>query len=154
MCIKTEVLGRPGPEHQLFHGPLLPFLRFAVHLRWGKSIERLVIGRVHSDELPLQMRRQFGDLDAMFLGCSLHLFAIALRLRRFPEIQDAFVPARDLHALVAERCCPFANSVERVERRLIAGELCQKNTRSLDVGGHVSSPLNYRYLLTMPSRYS
>ncbi len=37
------------------HGPFLPRLRIAAHLRCCKSVEGLVIGRMHGDELALEM---------------------------------------------------------------------------------------------------
>ena len=51
----------------LLDRPLLPRLRVAAHLRRREAVEDRVVGRVHRDELPLQMGRELGDLDPVRL---------------------------------------------------------------------------------------
>ncbi len=122
--------------HHLLHRPFLALLGIAVHLGRRESVESLVIGRMHGHELSLEMRRQLGDLDAVLLGGTPHFIAIRLGFGRLLEIDEPWIPACDLHALVAERSRPFADRVERVERRLIARELRQKNRGSFYGLGH------------------
>jgi hypothetical protein len=106
-----------------------------------KAIERRVIGRMHRDELPLEMGREFGDLQTFLRQDALHLIAIGLRLRRLLQIEQPLVPGRDLHALEAEAGGPFGDRRQRVERRRVAGELSQENRRTFD-GFHGAAPFS------------
>ena len=88
-------LGRP--QH-LLDGPFLARLRIAAHLRCREGVEGLVIGRVHGDELALEMGRELGDLEPCF-DRALDLVAIGLAGRGLLEVEQPGVPGRDLHAL-------------------------------------------------------
>ena len=70
-----------GVKH-LLHRPFLPLGRLAMHLRRRKCVKRLVVGRVHGDELALQMGRKLGDREPVARGDSLEFVAIGLRLAR------------------------------------------------------------------------
>ncbi len=102
-----------------------------MHRRGREAVELAVIGRVHRDELALQMRRQLGDLDAGVRADALDLVAIGLRARRLLQVEQPSVPGRDLHALVAEPGGPFGDRLQRVERRGVARELRQEYCGSL-----------------------
>ena len=79
---------------------------------------------MHGDQLALQMGRELGDLRGRAAAHdALDLVAIGFGLGRLLQVEQARVPGRDLHALVAERGRPAADRVERIERRLVAGEL-------------------------------
>ncbi len=97
----------------------------------AKPSKAEIVDRIDRDELALQMRGKLGDLDAGVGADALDLVAIGLAGRRFLDVDQPAVPARNLDALVAEAGRPFGHSGERVERRLIAGELGEKDRRSL-----------------------
>ena len=129
---EAEVLrGLRGVEH-LLHRPLLPCLGVAANLGRGEAVEAGVVGRVHCDELALQVGREFGDLEAVLRERALDLVAVGLALGGVLQVEQAAVPARDLHALVAQAAGPTADGVERVERCRVAGELGQEDGRALD----------------------
>ena len=107
---QAEMLRGLGGVLDLLDRPFLPGLRIVVVLGRGERVEGGVIGRMHRDELALQMRRQFGDLDAGILADALHLVAIGLGLSRLFEIEQARVPGRDLDALVAQARPPIWRS--------------------------------------------
>ena len=58
-----------------------------MHFLRRESIERFVESRADGNQLPLKMRRQFGDRDAVLLGGSGDLVAIGLRGCRFLQIE-------------------------------------------------------------------
>ena len=60
---RPRLLRRLSPQLHLLDRPGLARLGVAAHLRRREAVERLVIGRMHGDELALQMGRQLGDLD-------------------------------------------------------------------------------------------
>src|SRR5579862_8744789 len=124
---------------QLFDRPFLAFDRIVADLGRGKAVETGVVSRMHGNQLPLEMGREFRDFEPVACERALHFVAIGLAFRSLVEIEDAPVPTRNLDALVAEASGPAGNGVERVERRGVAGELGQKNGRSLD-GLHRLSP--------------
>src|SRR5271165_7584792 len=101
--------------------PLLPLGWLASNLLGRESVERLVIGWVHRDELGREMTREFGDRKVMGFRGSGQFIAISLRLRRLADVDKAIDPSRNLNAFVAERGRPCAHSVERIERRRVAG---------------------------------
>ena len=72
------------------------------HLGRREGVQRLVIGRMHRDELTLQMGCDLGDLDAVVGGHTLQLVAIGLAFGRRLEIDETGIPSGNLHALVAE----------------------------------------------------
>ena len=53
-----------GPQH-LLHRPLLSRFWIALHGVRRERIERFVVHRMHCDELSLQVRTEFGDLNAV-----------------------------------------------------------------------------------------
>jgi hypothetical protein len=94
--IDAHVLRGLERHLDLLDRPFLPRLRIAAHLRRRKPVEGLVIGRMHGDELALQMGRQLGHLDAVVARDALEFVAIVLRRGRFLKIDQAPVPARHL----------------------------------------------------------
>ena len=134
---EPEMLRRLGGVHDLLDRPFLPRLWIVVVLRGSERVEAGVVGRMHGDELALQMRRKLGDLDAGVLADALHLVAIGFRAGRLVEVEQARVPARYLDALVAEARRPFGDRRQAVERRGITRELCEKYRGTLHRGRHV-----------------
>ena len=149
---QAQVTRRLGPFHHLIDRPFLALGGLAVDLLRREGVERLVVSRVDRDQLPLQMRRELGDRQTMARRCSLELVAIGLRRRGLGEIEQPVVPGRNLHALVAERRRPLAHARERIERRRVAGELRQKNRRTLDHASHDPLPRIARSSSAPPSR--
>src|SRR6185503_7269890 len=78
--------------------------------------------------------------DAVLLGDTLDLIAIGLGFGRLLDVEEAPVPARDLHALIAEAACPLADRFPGIEGLRIARKLSQENRRPLDVLRHSVSP--------------
>ena len=134
--LEAEMLRGLGRVLDLLDRPFLPGLRIVVVFRRGERVEAAVIGWMHGDELALQMRRQFGDLDAGVLADAFHLVAIGFGLGSLFEIEQPAVPARDLYALVAKARRPFGDRRQAVERGCIACELRQKYRRTLHRGRH------------------
>ena len=130
--VEAEIAARSRRELDLLGRPFLACLGVAAHLRRGESVERVVKDGIDRDQLALQMGRELGDLDPVLGGGALQLVAIGLALRGLLEVDEARVPGRDLHALVAERRRPAADRIEGVERRLVADELREEDRRSLD----------------------
>ncbi len=54
-----------GGQLDLLDRPFLPGFRVALHGRRREGVEGLVEGRVHGDELALEMGREFGDRETM-----------------------------------------------------------------------------------------
>ncbi len=72
--------------------PFLPLGRLPMNFLRREGVESVVIGRVHRDELALQMRRKLGDREAVALGDSGDLVAIGLGRGGLGEIEQAARP--------------------------------------------------------------
>src|SRR6266576_2881997 len=90
------------------------------------------------------MGRQLGDLEATLGEDALDLVTVGLALGSFREVEQAAVPAWDLHALEAEGGGPAGDGLQVVERRRIARELRQENGRPFDRPHRASSPVKAR----------
>ena len=129
---QPHALRRLQRHAHLLHRPLLPRLRVAAHLRRREAVEERVIGRMHRHQLPLQVRRELGHLDAVGLGHALDLVAIVLRGRRLLQVEELPGPGRHLHADIAAVGRPPGDPVPGVEGRRVAGELSEEQRRALD----------------------
>ena len=98
----------------------------------SKSVKRRVIGRVHRNQLTLQMSGQFGHFDAIGLCLSFELVAIGLGCGRLVQIEQARVPTGHLYALVSTIGGPFGDGLPGIERRVVACKLRQKQRRAFD----------------------
>jgi hypothetical protein len=78
----------PGRQRHLFDGPRLPGRRIAAFVLWGESIEQGIVSWVDGDELPLQVRGQFGDLHAVPCQHAGDVVTVGLASRRFGKIED------------------------------------------------------------------
>ena len=140
--MKVTLAGRPrcfdalAASVQLLDGPLLPRLAVLPHRRRRESVESLVEGGVHGDELALQVGRQLRDHQAVARHRPGDLVAIGLRLGGLGEIEEPRVPGGDLHALVAQSGRPAADRVEGIERGGVARELRQEQARAFHRRGH------------------
>jgi hypothetical protein len=117
---------------QLLHRPLLAPGRVVAHFGRGEAVEAGVVGRMHGHQLALQMSRELGDLDAVPPEHAFHFVAVGLAFRGRLEIEEAGVPARDLHPLVAQARRPPGDGLERIEGCAVARELGQEDGRALD----------------------
>jgi len=110
--LQAEILRGLRGSQQLLHRPALAGLRVAAHRWCGEAVEARVVGGMHRDELPLQVRRELRDLDARLAADARQLVAIGLRARRLVEVEEPRVPGRDLNALVPERSGPACDRRE------------------------------------------
>ena len=112
--------------------PVLPLGRLPVNLLRREGVEGVVVGRVHRDELAWRMGGELGDRQAVpdrdsresRRNRSSDEAALSRSMSRPSQVGN-------LHALVAEPGRPAAHAVQRVERRLVAGELRQEDRRTL-----------------------
>jgi DNA-binding winged helix-turn-helix (wHTH) protein len=100
-----------------------------------ETIKSTGVGRMHRDQLPLKVRRQFRNLESMTIDCATQFIRVCFRSRSLFQVYKAGNPARYLHPLVSKGRCPGAYAVQRIKRRSFAGELSQEYCRSLD-GAH------------------
>src|SRR6266481_7902454 len=82
---------------------------------------------MHRDELPLQVRRQLRQMQAVARQRAGYFVAISFALRRSLQIEEAAIPRRNLHAFVAEPGSPVRNAFQIVEWSFVARKLRQKN---------------------------
>ena len=129
--VQAEIARGLGGREHLLDRPALARFRIAAHRRRREAVEARVVGRMHRDQLALEVRRELGDLDPGLAADAGHLVAVRLRPRRLLEIEQPRVPGRDLDALVAEHRGPLRDPRERVERRRVARELGEEDRRSL-----------------------
>ncbi len=97
-----------------------------------KAVEHEVVGRVYRYQLALQVGRKFSDLHAAGFHAALEVVAVVFAFCGFFQVDQATVPGRDLHADVAQRSGPFADTFEGIEGSLVAHELCQENSGAFD----------------------
>jgi hypothetical protein len=125
--VQPEAARGARGELHLLDGPIGTRCRVAAHFRRSEAVEGIVEGRMHGDELALKMRRKLGDRQTMAGGDALYLVAIGIGIGSLGEIEQPAVPARHLHALIAERPGPGADRLEGVEGRCIPRELGEEN---------------------------
>jgi hypothetical protein len=90
----------------LLHGPFGSRRRIAAHSFGREAIHRQVVGRMHRNELPLQVGRQLGDLKAELAQRAAHFIAVGVALRGAFKVEQLRCGGWHLHALVAERAAP------------------------------------------------
>jgi hypothetical protein len=73
---------------KLLDRPLLARIRIAADLRRGESVEQAVVGRMHGDELTLQMRRELGDHQPVPVERRLDVVAIGAAFRCLREVEE------------------------------------------------------------------
>ena len=129
---QAQIAGGGRGLGDLIHRPGLPRLRIAVHRSGRKGVEGRIIGRVHGDQLALQVGRKLGDRQPGVGTDAAHLVGIGRTLRAEVQIEQPGVPAWDLDALVAQPRRPGGDCGQRIERCCIARELRQENPRTLD----------------------
>jgi hypothetical protein len=132
MRLDAEMLRRRQRHLHLLDRPFLPRLRIAAHFGCRKTVEGFVIGRMHGNQLALQMGGKLGDLDAVLARHAGELVAIILRRRRLLQVDQLARPGRHLHALVAGLGRPFGNRIPGIERGGIARELPEEQPGALD----------------------
>ena len=101
MCRQAEVARRLGSQHHLLDRPLLARHRVAAHFGRCKAVEAGVVGRVHGDELALQVRAElgFGEQDIV-VGC----VAVLREPKGHADLLQAMIPLckanPDLHLVI------------------------------------------------------
>ena len=78
MDLEAEPLRGLGCVQHLLDRPLLALGGLPVNLLRGEGVEGVVIDGVHRDQLADQMRRQFGDREAVTFRDPGYLVAIGL----------------------------------------------------------------------------
>ncbi len=116
--IHAKVAAGLGGQHHLINGPLGARLWVAVYFGRSEGIKHGVVGRMHGDELPLKVGREFGDFHSRLLRYALKLVAVILAVGGFFEINAAGVKRGYLYALIANIRHPLASILEGVEREL------------------------------------
>jgi hypothetical protein len=131
MRVQSQPPACLGGEMELFDCPFLTLGGLATQRLGREAVERHVIGRMHCDQLALQMRRKLGDLDAGLTANAGELVAIILALGRLSEIDAAAVPGWNLDTDITGIRHPARGRGQSVERRGVAHELGEENRRTL-----------------------
>jgi len=126
MCGEAESRARASRQHELIDGPRLARLGPSTQLGGGESIEYFVIRGVDGDQLALQVSTEFGQADARITADARDLIAIRLALSGARQVEKLCIARRNLYADVTQACRPRCQSLEGVERRVIAFELGNK----------------------------
>src|SRR4029453_9048608 len=124
--IQTKVARSPCGPFQLLNGPRRPSGGIAMDSSRRETIESTGVGRMHSDQLPLKVRRQFRNLKSMTMDRATQFIRVCFRRRSLFQVNKAGNPAGYLHALVSEARRPGAYVVQRIKWRSFAGELSQE----------------------------
>ena len=127
MAIKPETTRGFCRHHQLIDRPFLPLGGIAANLGGCERISWNIEGGVERYKLTLQMARKFCDLQTMLCECTPKIIAIGLAFGSQFQINDARIPAWNLHAVKAFARCPSGQAVERVEGGFIGRKLREKN---------------------------
>ena len=129
---QAEVLRCPRRQQHLLHRPGSAGGRVVANLGGREAVEGDVVGRMHRDQLPLQVGGQLGQFDIGVGQDAAHLVAVRLALGGPLQVEQARVPGRDLHAGIAEFGGPARNRGQAVERACVTRELREKDRRPLD----------------------
>src|ERR1700733_15144788 len=119
-----------GCHEQLLGRPLLPSLWVACHFGGGKGVELEIVGRMHRNQLPLEMGRELGQLQTKTVQHAQDLVAIGLTLGGLLEVEKTVIPGRDLYTFEAESRGPPGYVFQFVEGLLVSGKLGQENRRA------------------------
>src|SRR3954452_4450547 len=122
MYCQAKTAGCTRGLHQLIDRPRLPRRWIAAHGNGSEPVKCFVVRRVHRDQLTLHVRGQFRELNASLRQRTPHLLAVCAAFGSAIEVEQAPVPGRDLHALVAECASPARDVLQAVEWRSIASE--------------------------------
>ena len=87
---------------------------------------------MHRHQLALQMGGQLSQLQTVGGQGTEYFITISLALGGAFQIEQATVPRRNLHTLVAQTSGPVRDMLQAVERSSISGELRQEYCRTLD----------------------
>ena len=124
--LEAQICRRPGCKLELFHCPLLPGLAVSPDRFRREPVEHRVISRMHRHQLALQMGGQFSQLQTVGGQGTEYFITISLALGGAFQIEQAAVPRRNLHTLVAQTSGPVRDTLEAVERSSISSKLRQR----------------------------
>src|SRR3982074_2926335 len=110
MGAKAKIGGGVLRVEQLLHRPRLPSAWVALHGIWREAVECDVVRGMHGDELALQMRGQFRQMQAVSRQGAGDFVAIGLAFGGALQIEEAPVPRRNLYALVAQAGGPLRDA--------------------------------------------
>jgi hypothetical protein len=103
------------------------------------------------DQLPLQMGGELGQLEAEAVQHTQQLIAIGLALSGLLQVEEPFIPTRDLDTLEAQAGGPSGYVFQVVEGFLISGKLGQEDCRPLHSFHKLTHPARVRLLVTARS---
>ena len=87
---------------------------------------------MHGDQLPLQVRGQLGDLQAVSGQHAGKVVTVVLAARGFGQVEQMRRAGRHLYAGIAQASRPAGRRVQPIKRRCVADELRQEQRRTLD----------------------
>ena len=119
-------------QPQLLHRPGLAGGRVAALVRWRESVEQAVVGRMDGNQLPLQVGRQFGDLQAVPGQHAGNVVAVRLAARRLRQVEQVGRGGGDLYARIAQTRGPSGQRVQPIKRSCVADELRQEQRWTLE----------------------
>ncbi len=100
MGTEPQALTGPGRQLELLDGPLGPGLGLAAQMGRSEVVEQRVERRVYRDQLALQVRRQFADLDAGLCAGGLDLIAVGLAVGGPGQVDVTCAQGRQLNGFV------------------------------------------------------
>ena len=120
---ETEVGAGLRRQLHLLDGPLGALGRLAVQLGRGETIEQSVVGRMHRDQLTLEVGGQLGDLDAAVAHATGQFVAVVLALGRLGDVDERWIADGHLDAHETQVGRPLGHGLDVVERILVGHEL-------------------------------
>lgn len=129
---QSQALAGFGGQPQLLHRPGLAGGRITAFVRRRESVEQAVVGGMDGNQLPLQVGRQFGDLQAVPGQHAGDVVAVRLAARRLGQIEQVGRAGGDLYARIAQTRGPSGQRVQPIKRSCVVDELRQEQRWTLE----------------------
>ena len=129
---EVQVPARARRELDLLGRPLGARPGIVVQPLRREAVEEPVVGRMHGNELPLEMRGQLRDLDAALRHPALQVIAIVPAPGGLGDVDEGGIADRHLNALEAEVRGPARHGLDVVERVLVRHELGEEDRGALE----------------------
>src|SRR5690606_35442519 len=123
VCLQSKILACLCGILELVYCPGGAFFRFFSYRFGREAIEQFVVCGMYSNELALQVGREFGDLKAIFSHRSADFVCVVLALGSLLQVDATAIPPGYLHTFVSQRRHPLSYRFQAVERRLVAYKL-------------------------------